>query len=202
MDVGFWGCLCAPGKGVGLPVQIPEVCVFRGHSPLGWYFTDQAGVVAERSCAAPSFLDDLEECLLGAAAERSAGGHGLQATGGVVALLRRVAERGQAPGITALDAPQLRELLEQVRRGAHVADVWSLQAAVPPEGNARYLSVYTCDTMGVEGSDVFGRPFDRLYASLRHAPDVPPPLPAEPAGQLGVPGPLRAAAQAKTLGIV
>lgn len=202
MDVGFWGCLCAPGKGVGLPVQIPEVCVFWGHSPVGWYFTDQAGVVAERSCAAPSLLDELEQCLLGAAAERLAGGPSPQGSSCVVALLRREAARGQAPGITALDAPQLCELLEQVRQGAHIADVWSIQAAVPPEDNARYLSVYTRDPMGVEGNDVFGRPFDRLYASLRHAPDAPPPLPAEPAGQLTVPGPVRAAMQAKTLGIV
>jgi len=85
--------------------------------------------------------------------------------------------------------------------GIRKNDVWSLQAFIQPIDNVRAISVYSCDVMAVERSDVFGRQFSKVYnAESDIAEQTPEDVAADRC--LPIPPKRRASLEARTLSVV
>lgn len=209
MELGFWGHLWKDSEArLRLQQRIPEVCVFHGCRLDGWYHTNSNGFVVRRN----QFVNSqaLVECFSAPSA------HSGQGPKTPVAILRRPTaicnpDVGGAPAkqvpsaevITAEGLVSLMQALDQgcLPHGIRKNDVWSLQAFIQPIDNVRAISVYSCDVMAVERSDVFGRQFSKVYNAES---DITEQTPEDVAADrcLPIPPKRRASLEARTLSVV
>eukprot|EP00929_Paragymnodinium_shiwhaense_P028428 TRINITY_DN16477_c0_g1_i1.p1 TRINITY_DN16477_c0_g1~~TRINITY_DN16477_c0_g1_i1.p1 ORF type:complete len:1102 (+),score=238.20 TRINITY_DN16477_c0_g1_i1:137-3442(+) len=211
--------------------RIPEVFVFKGATLQAWYGTSAKGYVVRRTFdrGDSGLIDRMKDCLLGAEVSPALGCDHPTAGDRPVALLRRACS---APGIedippsaaemlagagvhhaSLLTARALTEMLSRLRRCS--ADVstpptedfalwgsWSLQRLVGVAEDIRAVSVYSCDVMGLEKSDVFGRRFTSLYQSTEKAVVPAAEAVVEVARGIDIEGPVRDSFEVKTLSVV
>jgi hypothetical protein len=63
-----------------------------------------------------------------------------------------------------LTASEFTQVIEKIKnRSFDDCDLYTIQAIVEPMEDVRIVSVYSCDLMGDERSDIFGRTFRKVY---------------------------------------
>lgn len=205
MDIGFWSCLCQEDSGLHLRQRIPEVCVFRGCRLDAWYHAHGGLLTRKRQGAA---IENVLKQFLSAAAARpdvqvDSADEVLRDT--AVAILRKpsplVDGKHSMPFAIVLTVGDLEALLRRVSNGVEEADTWSLQTIVEPGEDVRNISVYSCDAMGEERGEIFGRRFRTVYP-IDGVVNIPSPEEVAADRCLSVTPARRMILEAKTLAIV
>mmetsp|Transcript_38507 Transcript_38507/g.83860 ORF Transcript_38507/g.83860 Transcript_38507/m.83860 type:complete len:909 (+) Transcript_38507:120-2846(+) len=223
MEINIWGWLWngSPLLGRGtvgkqepdsddgnllLRLRIPEVCVFKGCTLDGWYHTNSSGLVVRRKHSVT--LEEMLRVFLASAPRAPTEVGGKDPEERFVAILRRNSTKIEE-GAKDLDVPHgelltaraLRELLRDVENGYCAADIWSVQALVAPSEDVRTIVVYSCDAMGTEKGDMFGRGFYDAYPMDRRI-TIPSPEVIAGGQCFDVPRSRQAILETKTLSVV
>eukprot|EP00930_Biecheleria_cincta_P054947 TRINITY_DN41322_c0_g1_i1.p1 TRINITY_DN41322_c0_g1~~TRINITY_DN41322_c0_g1_i1.p1 ORF type:complete len:819 (+),score=139.34 TRINITY_DN41322_c0_g1_i1:26-2458(+) len=221
MELAVWRWLCSEDDhGLLQRQRIPEVAIFHGYRLDSWYHSVAGGLVARRRHAAS--IPNLLQRLLSLA---SPGGDG-PAPDAPVAILRQRSEHGipklgvpaGLPTARVLTAKELSELLWRVLDAVEpdieepgisaTSGVWTLQSFIEPCYNVRLLCLYSCDAHMEERSDVFCRPFSKVYPTRLNtlANNAVPSLEETASGAADVSPHLvdhhRAALESKTMSVV
>jgi len=205
MEVTFWQYLWREG-GLHLKQKLPDVALFRGSKLEAWVFTNGKGLVQRR--LENSSVQEFLKHIMSSAVKRL--GAGTVGPFTPVAILRKISSSfleasgpmKASPVAIVLTASELTALVQRLAAGYEEADVFSLQAIVEPHEDCRIVSVYSCDALGEERSDVFGRRFHKVYPI--HVEDVEIPSPDEVAADRCIPLPPATTGdvEARTLSIV
>ncbi|CAD7969304.1 unnamed protein product [Amoebophrya sp. A120] len=166
LEVEFWKFLA--GDTVSLKQKIPDVAIFtkRFHFE-GHYHSTKTGLLAKKPNAT---VDSFLARVLDIAQERHTAKNQPFGSHTPAAILRKVApvagakDKEGCPVAVILTSSELSQIIQQIKnKSFDDCDVFSIQAIVEPFEDQRIVSVYSCDLMGEERSDIFGRTFQKVY---------------------------------------
>lgn len=207
-EITFWSNLVKDGT-LCLKQRIPEVAVVDHGRITSWLYSTPRGLLMARP--GPASFDAVLARFMNVASKRIQGT--VQAST-PVAILRRLSQGlieqrnvpQDAPAqvfvAIVLSAGELTALIGRLKRGLDNSEVFSLQSIVQPADDVRIISVYSCDGLGEEMSDIFGRPFEPMYPL--HTSTVSIPSAEEVADDrcASIPPQRYAAVESKTLSVV
>ncbi|CAD7933946.1 unnamed protein product [Amoebophrya sp. A25] len=173
LEVEFWKFLASDT--VSLKQRIPDVAVFtKRHHFDGWWHTTKTGLLAKKQNGT---IDQFLQRVLQVAEERHRAKNLPFGTHTPAAILRKVApvagsqDKEGCPVAVILTAGEVSQVIDSVKnRSFDDCDVFSIQAIVEPFEDQRVVSVYSCDLMGEERSDIFGRTFEKVYPIEQNKP--------------------------------
>eukprot|EP00392_Amoebophrya_sp_AT5.2_P003972 g3977.t1 len=178
LEVEFWKFLSSDTVSLIWcdQVRIPDVAVFtKRHHFEGWWQTSKSGSLAKKQNGT---VDGFLERILQVAEERHRARKEPFGSHTPTAILRKVApvaganDKEGCPVAVILTSGEVTQIVKEIKnRTFDDCDVipfvdrrvYSIQGVVEPFEDQRIVSVYSCDLMGEERSDIFGRTFAKVY---------------------------------------